>query len=348
MAKVADLMGLGMPPGQADQLGFTPMTSAGAGTAQAGATLIGSNLVTGTTSGGATAFVLPGPTRPWGPIWFTNSSSTAALVYPDTGAAIDNNSANSSVSVVQYETRAFIRTSTTQWISLRYMAGGSNGFTINAGTATQAPIVLTAGTNLTTPAAGAEEFDGTAFYATSVASSRQVVDTEQFICLASNYTASDTASAQKVFNSPTNGALTVAALTSYFFEADYTISNTGTTSHTWATLFGGTATFTSIAYTAMARTGTTSAATITALSSLQAAAATAVVVTAASTSATEFVTVRLRGIMRINAAGTVIPQIQASAQPGATGTPGVTVLAGSFFRLWPVGSNTVASVGNWA
>lgn len=222
--------------------------------------------------------------------------------------------------------------------------------TYGAGTATVAPVNYTAGTNLTTAAVGAVEFDGSCFYSTAVASARQVVATEQFICLTANYTATDTASAQKVFNSPTNGALTLAALTSYFFEAEYIISNTGTTSHTWATLFalGGGATLTSIAYTALARTGVTSAVTITALSSLQIAVATQVPVTAASTSATEFVIIRLRGIIRMNAGGTVTPQIQASAQPGASGTPGVTVLAGSFFRAWPVGSNTVASVGNWS
>jgi hypothetical protein len=171
---------------------------------------------------------------------------------------------------------------------------------------------------------------------------------EQFICLAANYAAADSASAQKVFNAPTNGALTVPASTAFFFEALYKISNTGTTSHTWSTLFGGTATFTSIAYEVFARTGTTSGATITALSDLQVAVATAVAVTAASTSATEFVTIFLRGIMRINAAGTVIPQIQASAQPGLSGTPGVTVLAGSYFRCWSLGVDTVASAGNWS
>jgi hypothetical protein len=102
------------------------------------------------------------------------------------------------------------------------------------------------------------------------------------------------------------------------------------------------------AYEVFARTGTTSGATITALSDLQVAVATAVAVTAASTSATEFVTIFLRGIMRINAAGTIIPQIQASAQPGLSGTPGVTVLAGSYFRCWPLGVDTVASAGNWS
>lgn len=219
---------------------------------------------------------------------------------------------------------------------------------IAAGTATVAPGNMTAGVVLTTPVAGATEFDGKVFYDTAVASSRQVRDTEQFCVLTANYTAVDQAAAQKIFNASTNGALTLPAATSYFFETMFTIANTGTTSHTWAFLFGGTATFTGCFYQALVRTGTTSAATLTALSSLEAAVASATVLTAASTSATEFVTVILKGVIETNAAGTVIPQMQASAQPGLSGTPGVTVLAGSYFRCWPIGTSTVSTVGNWS
>lgn len=225
-------------------------------------------------------------------------------------------------------------------------------FTASAGTATVSPYNFTAGTNLTTAAAGAQEFDGKVFYETAVASSRQVVNAEQFVCLTANGPTDnnsllDAATAAAVFRVPTNGTLTVAASTTYMFEAMYYLSNTGTTSHTWSTLFAGTATFTSIAYLASAYTGTTSGATITAMSAAQVAVATAVAVTAASTSATEFCTFWLRGVMRINGAGTLIPQLKASARPGASGTPGVTILAGSYFRAWPLGSDTVASVGNW-
>lgn len=222
-----------------------------------------------------------------------------------------------------------------------------------AGTATTVPLQFTAGTNLTTAAAGAVEFDGKVFYNTAVASSRQVSDAEQFCCLTTDFpsgsnTLLDTAVASPLFNSSTNGALTLAAGTSYFFEQLVLLSNTGTTSHTWSALFGGTATFTSISYEFLSYTGITSGATATAVLGGQSTVATAIAVTAASTSATEFVSCRMTGIMRINAAGTVIPQFKASARPGASGTPGVTVLAGSFFRCWPVGSGTVATVGNWS
>lgn len=229
----------------------------------------------------------------------------------------------------------------------------STSFTASAGTATVAPYNFAAGTSLTTATVGAEEFDGKAYYLTSLASSRQVVDTEQFVCLTANGPTDnnsllDAATAAAVFRTPTNGTITLGASTTYGFEAMYYLSNTGTTSHTWSALFAGTATFTSIAYLAMAYTGTTSGVTLTAMSAAQVAVATAVALTAASTSATEFCTFWLRGVMRINAAGTLIPQLKASARPGASGTPGVTILAGSYFRVWPLGSDTVASVGNWS
>jgi hypothetical protein len=70
----------------------------------------------------------------------------------------------------------------------------------------------------------------------------------------------------------------------------------------------------------------------------------ALTVTAASTSATENITVILKGMIRTNAGGTVIPQIQYSAAPG--GTP--TVVRNSYFRLTPVGNSSVVSVGNWS
>ena len=167
---------------------------------------------------------------------------------------------------------------------------------------------------------------------------------QHYACLTADYTLTDSATAQKAFNASTNGAITLSASTSYFFEALYLITNTGTTSHTWSTLFAGTATFTSIAYRAQARTGITSAATLTAVSDAYTTAATALAVTAASTANPEYVIIKLDGIMRINAAGTVIPQVKLSAQ--ANGTQ--LMLTNSYFRCWPIGSNTVATVGNWS
>jgi len=155
------------------------------------------------------------------------------------------------------------------------------------------------------------------------------------------YVLTNTGSATQAFNSSTNGTLNVAAGTSYLLDFTYIITNTGTTSHTWATLFGGTATLTSIAYRAQAISTTSNA--LGAVSQIYATAASALVVTAASTSATENVIISGSGVVRINAAGTFTPQVQPSA--GTTGT--ATMLTNSFIRLTPFASNTVGFMGNW-
>jgi hypothetical protein len=227
--------------------------------------------------------------------------------------------------------------------------GNVNGGNVNAfvrpttGTGTNAPVMFTAGTNLVTPAAGAFEYDGVVFYGSPQANQRGVVATEQFIALTANYTGADSASAQKVFNSSTNGAVTLAASTTYFMEAVYYITRSaGTTSHTLSTLFALGGTLTGITYTA--ETTSTAGNALGAVSRIYATGATAVVVTAANTDATENITVAIRGIVRTNTAGTFTPQIQYSATPG--GTP--TILANSFFKLTPIGNNTIATVGNWS
>ena len=227
--------------------------------------------------------------------------------------------------------------------------GNVNGGNLNAfvrpttGTSSVAPVVFTAGTNMTTPGAGAFEYDGVVFYGSPQSNQRGVVATEQFIALTANYTGADSASAQKVFDASTNGAVTLAASTTYMMEGVYYITRAaGTTSHTLSTLFALSGTLTSIAYTA--ETTSTTGNALGAVSRIYATAATGTAVTAASTTATENITVTIRGIVRTNSAGTFTPQIQYSAAPG--GVP--TILANSFFKLTPIGTNTVTAVGNWS
>lgn len=142
---------------------------------------------------------------------------------------------------------------------------------------------------------------------------------------------------------PTAGGVTVAADTTYEFEGQIFITRSaGTTSHTTSLLFGGTATLTGINYLAMCKEGD--------LNDLQDVSAvyndvvTALQIKAASTSATETIILRVKGILRVNVAGTFIPQFQYSAAPG--GTP--TIRKNSFFKLEPIGLGSVVSQGTWA
>lgn len=212
--------------------------------------------------------------------------------------------------------------------------------TFAVGTTAIAPQVFQSGTNLTTAAVGAKEFDGRCFYATAVASSRQVVATEQFATVVSAKALANDDTLQAVFASA-NDVLSLAASTTYFFEAFYFV-NTGNTTHTTATAFTASSAFTSIQYWSELWSTTTDTISTTAPSVLDVAVSTAKVLNATSTATRT--TIRIKGLIRTNAASTVTPGIQFSADP--TGT--CEVAPGSYFRIWPVGINTVAAVGNWA
>lgn len=138
---------------------------------------------------------------------------------------------------------------------------------------------------------------------------------------------------------PTAGGVTVKAGATYRFRGRLLSTRAaGTTSHTTAVLFAGTATLTMIVYEGDARTG--DANSLAASNKFRTNAATAFVVKAASTSATEDVDVYVEGTVVINAAGTFIPQFIYSAAPG--GAP--TIKAGSWFEMVPMTN----PMGTWA
>lgn len=118
MALAVDLMGLGLPQEQSVRLGFSDLTTlAGVGTAQSGAAAIRVNNTLATTAVGQTAFVLPSDAELEVPYLVTNSSATAALVFPPTGGTINAAAANASVSIAQDLARIFVRKTSTRWVS---------------------------------------------------------------------------------------------------------------------------------------------------------------------------------------------------------------------------------------
>jgi len=212
-----------------------------------------------------------------------------------------------------------------------------------AGSASQAPIVLTSGTNVSIPTAGAVEYNGTVFFATVGAGARGLVPAEQFVVLNSNYTGNDSAAAQRVFNVPSDGAVLLAASTTYFFEGLYIIAPAITfNAESLRTVFALSGTVNSIRYVADTSTGLVSA--LANVRRTQGTAITAVTVTDAAPggAATNF-TVQIRGVLRTNIAGTLTPQF------AFTGTPGSApvIQANSFFRIVPAGAATVTNLGAW-
>lgn len=216
----------------------------------------------------------------------------------------------------------------------------SEGIVLPAGTTALAPLKMQSGTNLTTTEAGAFEFDGKVFYQTPVVGDRGLCPSVLFRCLTADASGSNVNTAQPWF--PTNGAVAVRASTSYIFRGRFWSTRAaGSTSHTTGISFGGTATLTDITWWGLCKEGDTAAIADADLVVANTAANTNV--KAASTSTTENILLWVEGIVRVNGAGTFIPQFTYSAAPG--GAP--SIKEGTMFLLYPAGSNTVDTLGTW-
>jgi len=224
--------------------------------------------------------------------------------------------------------------------------GNFSAVNLSAGTTTVAPLDFATGTNLTTPAAGSWEYDGTAFYATPIASNRAVNVIEHFVARTGTKTMTSNTSLQAIFSGGTggltSGALTVGASTSYFFEMSINVSGMSSTAGNmgFSIVGAGTATFTSAAWHAFGYDNTnqnTAGNAGTSWQSTQGASGN-IIAAATGTAASAIV----KGIFRINGAGTIIPSIQLTTASAAV------IGVDTWFKCYPVGTNTVISVGNWA
>lgn len=223
---------------------------------------------------------------------------------------------------------------------------GTSWLQIAGGTTTKASLELIAGTLMTTPDDGSIEYDGGIFYGTPNANNRGVMLTENFVARTGTKTMTSNTSLQSVFGGGTggltNGALSVQGTETYFFECSLNLSSMSATSGNmgFSIVGAGTATFTSAAWHAFgfdSTTQTTAAAAGTSFSASQA--ATGNIVTAATGTA---VSVYIKGIFRTNGAGTIIPSVQLTTAAAAV------IGNNCWFKCYPVGSNTVVSVGNWS
>lgn len=169
---------------------------------------------------------------------------------------------------------------------------------------------------------------------------------EQYTCLSSDFAGSNATGAQPFF-SASQDAFTADASTTYIFEAVLILSKSaGTTSHTIAIGFGGTAAFTNIDYLAIiqfnlgALVNTTG--TVGLMNFMKTASST--VQTSAITSATSHTVMHLRGVMRVSTGGTIIPQYTLSSAPGGA----YSTQRGSYFRMKRIGTDSAAVRGAWA
>ena len=207
-------------------------------------------------------------------------------------------------------------------------------------------LVLTSDTLIATAAAGNIEYSSPIFTGTPIGTQRGIVPTQQYYRLDAVRLVASTASAVSIFGV----GCTLSASTVYEFEMIVGLSKTdGTTAHTMAFSFGGTATINNIAYELFENGNGTSFSQFNssngAFGLIQTASATTVMgSTGAST--TQYNTLLFKGTVSINAGGTFIPQYTCSAAPGGSG---YTTAIGSFIRINPLSASGAATnVGTWA
>ncbi len=201
---------------------------------------------------------------------------------------------------------------------------------------------LASGTVLTSPVAGTIEYDGTNFYLTNATSFRGLVDVEYcIIAPTTGRTFGSNTNVEAIFNTPTNGALTLVTGT-YFFEGTFYFTTMSATSGNgkFDLLGAGGATLTNVLQhywgqdLAIDTLGATSGSF--SVTTQQGAAQ----VATASTATTLIFSVR--GSFNCTVAGTIIPSFkQANASA-------MVVQAGSFWRCRRIGAAGATSVGNWA
>ena len=168
-----------------------------------------------------------------------------------------------------------------------------------------------------------------------------VLPTVQVICPSSALALTSGATGQNAFSSVGFDTIAVQASTTYMFDGVYIIKTTGTTTRTISMSFAlTTATITNCTWTTMSYPlGSTPTNAVRAQDGNFFAAVGGGLVNA--TNATAFNVVKFEGIMRVNAAGSVTPQITFSAAPGGTNTMEI----GSYLRFYPIGSNVINAVG---
>jgi hypothetical protein len=227
-----------------------------------------------------------------------------------------------------------------------------NALDLATGTATLAPIQFTAGTNLTTPIAGTIEYDGTSFYKTNGSAIRAAAITSHIYKKATTTTLASATTNQSILNATAASAATgiaLAAGTTYEFEVRFTLTTSGTVSHTEAVGFyySGSTSFysyeaerrlanvaTSATIYAQAASGTTLASNVV-----------STVMTPAITTAQTNAMYTYRGWVTTNTAGNWTPVIVFSAALGGTSTIGV----GATIKITPLQSTSgVVNISGWA
>jgi hypothetical protein len=223
-------------------------------------------------------------------------------------------------------------------------ASPSSLLTLAAGTATAStsPLKFTSGTNLTTPEAGAVEYDGTVFYGTTDTNfKRGTLPITNYTSGTGTALGTNTEATLAVLLPSANDTITLSVGT-YFLDISFIITRgpTSTTSATARLNLLGTGnavgSFSGMSLSAPTASGATANFSFDAVNINV-----SNVLTAASTTAAGVYTMSLRGIMKITTSGTIIPQYNLSANINAAGTVAKVL----YFRLQQLDTQSAAAAG---
>lgn len=160
-----------------------------------------------------------------------------------------------------------------------------------------------------------------------------------YIRLVAAYTLVSQTAVQKLFDSVTNGTLTLVANGTYRFKCKFTLTGMSASSGTFGFALGGTANLTGIEWHANSAKAAAGTSTNTGVILRNQTAANAAL-TAANTVTSGFT--EIEGVFRMTTAGTIIPQVSLSVAAAAV------VAADAWFECWQIGTNTDVSKGNWS
>ena len=208
-----------------------------------------------------------------------------------------------------------------------------------AGTSALAPLYFSSGTNLTAAAAGAMEYDGAVPYFDVAANQRGVMATESFINPTATYTLTSQTAAQALFNVVTNGTITLP-LGTYQFECMFALASMSGSSGSFGFALGGTAVIGSRYHTIASMPASILNTATATYQTWASGASPTTSLTANSTNGNGVAFIK--GIVRVTTAGTLIPQVSLTSAAAAV------VQLDSYFKIAPLGSQTVTSVGNWS
>lgn len=189
---------------------------------------------------------------------------------------------------------------------------------------------------LSTATTGTFEFATPAFYMTGATAQRGAVLVDQYIIQTTNYTLTSQTAAQKLFNTSTNGTVTLVAGT-YEFDCVFSLSSMSSSSGSFGFALGGGATFTQYWWSSANK------ATLATAAGGQVTYNTAAANTTIATATVNTVAfARCGGIITVSIGGTLIPQVSLGVAAAAV------VGAGSYFKIRALGDSAATTSGNWS